>query len=148
VTVSISLQSYRIAPTPGIAGLEPGAPANFVGNSAHSIYSNHLTPANLTPAREAFMDAVRVRPRFRFASVFEWLIAAAFLIATIVVGSLILREVRFPPPARALPAARPLVASIPPGVPMRAVSVPVLPFLDGKEVRIGDTVLAVSSRLG
>jgi hypothetical protein len=94
------------------------------------------------------MDAVRVRPRFRFASVFEWLIAAAFLIATIVVGSLILREVRFPPPARALPAARPLVASIPPGVPMRAVSVPMLPFLDGKEVRIGETVLAVSSRLG
>ena len=32
------------------------------------------------------MDAVRVRSRVRFASVFEWLIAAAFLVATVVVG--------------------------------------------------------------
>jgi len=94
------------------------------------------------------MDAVRVRSRVRFASVFEWLIAAAFLVATVVVGSLVVREIRVNPPARALPAARPLVASIPPGVPMRAVSVPVLPFLDGKEVRVGETVFAVAARLG
>ena len=94
------------------------------------------------------MDTVRGRPQFRFASLFEWLIAAAFLVATIVVGSLVVREIRFTPPARTLPAARPLVASIPPGVPARAVSVPVLPFLDGKEIRIGETVSAVASRLG
>ena len=94
------------------------------------------------------MDTVRVRSWFRFAPVFEWLIAAAFLVATFVVGSLVLREIRFRPPARTLPAARPLVASIPPAVPARAVSVPVLPFLDGKEIRIGETVSAVASRLG
>ena len=94
------------------------------------------------------MDAVRVPARVRFASAFEWLIAAAFLIATVVVGSLVLKEIRVNPPARALPAARPLVASIPPAVPLRAVSVPVLPFLDGKEVRIGETVVAVAARLG
>ena len=94
------------------------------------------------------MDAVRVRPRFRLASVFEWLIAASFLVATVVVGSLLVRELRFSPPARALPAARPLVATIPPAVPTRAVSVPVLPFLDGKEVRVGETVSAVAARLG
>ena len=33
-------------------------------------------------------------------------------------------------------------------VPARAVSVPVLPFLDGKEVRVGETVSAVATRLG
>ena len=42
----------------------------------------------------------------------------------------------------------PVVASIPAAVPPRAVSVPVLPFLDGKEIRIGETVSAVAARLG
>jgi hypothetical protein len=47
----------------------------------------------------------------------------------------------------AIAPARPLVA-VPPAVPARAVSVPVLPFLDGKEVRVGETVSAVAARLG
>jgi hypothetical protein len=93
------------------------------------------------------MDALRVRPRFRLAPVFEWVVAALFLFATVAVGSMILRELR-PVPARNAPAARPLVASIPPSVPARAVSVPVLPFLDGKEVRVGETFSAVAARLG
>jgi hypothetical protein len=93
------------------------------------------------------MDALRVRPRFRLAPVFEWVVAALFLFATVAVGSMILRELR-PVPARNAPAARPLVASIPPAVPARAVSVPVLPFLDGKEVRVGETFSAVAARLG
>jgi hypothetical protein len=94
------------------------------------------------------MDALRARPRLRFAPVFEWVVATLFLVATVAVGSMILRElrpVRTPGPA---PAARPLVASIPSAVPARAVSVPVLPFLDGKEIRIGETVSAVAARLG
>ena len=94
------------------------------------------------------MDALRVRPRFRLAPVFEWVVAALFLVATLAVGSMILRELRPAPPIRSIPAARPLVASIPAAVPARAVSVPVLPFLDGKEVRIGETVSAVAARLG
>lgn len=94
------------------------------------------------------MDALRVRPRFRLAPMFEWVVAALFLVATLAVGSMILRELRPAPTIRAVPAARPLVASIPPAVPARAVSVPVLPFLDGKEVRIGETVSAVAARLG
>jgi hypothetical protein len=93
------------------------------------------------------MDALRVRPRFRLAPVFEWVVAALFLFATVAVGSMILRELR-PVPARTAPAARPLVASIPPAVPARAVSVPVLPFVDGKEVRVGETFSAVAARLG
>ena len=96
------------------------------------------------------MDALRVRPRFRLAPVFEWVVAALFLIATLAVGSMILRELRpsQPPVRGAVPAARPLVASIPAAVPQRAVSVPLLPFLDGKEIRIGESVSAVAARLG
>jgi len=94
------------------------------------------------------MDALRVRPRFRLTPVFEWVVAALFLGATVLVGSMILRELRPSPPLRVAPAARPTVTSIPAAVPARAVSVPVLPFLDGKEIRIGETVSAVAARLG
>jgi hypothetical protein len=94
------------------------------------------------------MDALRVRPRFALAPVFEWVVAALFLVATVAVGSLILHELRPGPPTQTAPAARPIAASIPAVVPPRAVSVPVLPFLDGKEVRIGETVSIVASRLG
>jgi hypothetical protein len=94
------------------------------------------------------MDALRVRPRFRLAPVFEWVVAALFLGATVVVGSMILRQLTPTPSVRPVPAARPVVASIPGAVPPRAVSVPVLPFLDGKEIRIGETVSTVAARLG
>jgi hypothetical protein len=95
------------------------------------------------------MDALRVRPRIRLAPIFEWVIAAAFLLATVGVGMMILRELRpMPATARVTPAARPIVASIPAAVPERAVSVPVLPFLDGKEVKVGETMSVVAARLG
>ncbi len=95
------------------------------------------------------MDAIRVRSRLRLAPVLEWFVAALFLFATFAVGSMILTGLRpSAAPARAVPTARPLVASIPAAVPARAVSVPVLPFIDGKEVRVGETVSAVASRLG
>ena len=94
------------------------------------------------------MDALRVRPRFRFAPVFEWIVAAGFLGATVLVGSLIFQELRPAPATHFTPAARPIVASVPPAVPAGAVSVPVLPFLDGKEVKIGETVTTVAARLG
>ncbi len=96
------------------------------------------------------MDALSVRSHFRLAAIFEWLVAAAFLLATVAVGSLILRELRTAPaqpPAAAAEPARP-ITSIPPAVPARAVSVPMLPFLDGKEVRVGETVSAVAAHLG
>ena len=95
------------------------------------------------------MDALRVRPRIRLAPVFEWIVAAGFLTATVLVGSLILQQLTPAPAARATtPAARPIVVSVPASVPAGAVSVPVLPFLDGKEVRVGETVTTVASRLG
>jgi hypothetical protein len=94
------------------------------------------------------MDVLHLRPRIRFAPVLEWLAAAGFLAATVAVGAMILHELRPAPILRAAPAVEPVVASVPAAIPQRAVSVPVLPFLDGKEVKVGDTVSAVAGRLG
>lgn len=94
------------------------------------------------------MDALRTRTAFRFGPVVEWLIAGAFLCATVAVGSLIVRELRAPVPVRPSETARPLITTIPSSIPARAVSVPVLPFLDGKEVRVGETASAIAARLG
>jgi len=88
-------------------------------------------------------------PGLRLASAFEWGVAAAFLAATLAVVSLILQDMRGP----ALRVARPAealapVSAVPAAVPAGAVSVPVLPFRDGKEIRVGETSAAVTSRLG
>ena len=96
------------------------------------------------------MDAIRSHGGFRFGPVVDWLIAAAFLCATVAVGSLIFQELRTPSSVvRPAQASRPPVTtSIPAAIPARAVSVPVLPFLDGKEIRIGETAAVVAARLG
>jgi hypothetical protein len=87
------------------------------------------------------MDTVRGR----FGSVLEWLVAAAFLLATLGVASLILQELRVsrrpPPPVES-------AALVPRAIPSRAVSVPILPLPDGKQVRVGDSFAAVAAALG
>jgi hypothetical protein len=91
------------------------------------------------------MDALRVR----VAPVVEWIVAAAFLAATLLVASLIIGVLLAPPPVlRAAAVERPVLTGTPAVVPERAVSVPVLPFRDGREVRVGDTASAVAARLG
>jgi hypothetical protein len=91
------------------------------------------------------MDAVRVR----LASALEWGVAAAFLAATLAVASMILQDMRGSTlRAASGPAVAAPVAAIPAAVPVGAVSVPVLPFRDGKEIRVGDTAAAVTARLG
>lgn len=95
------------------------------------------------------MDALAGPLRARLASALEWVVAALFLSATIAVASLLVRDLRDQPlRTRPAPAARPVAANVPPSIPERALSVPVLPLIDGKEVRIGDTVSAVAARLG
>ena len=94
------------------------------------------------------MEATPVRARL--GSVLEWLIAAAFLLATVAVATLIVREFRTAPRAAAS-ASEPTATSLPAGVPARAISVPVLVLLDGKngkEVRVGQSVDHVSRALG
>lgn len=90
------------------------------------------------------MEATPVRARL--GSALEWLIAAAFLLATVAVATLIVRELRTSPRAAAAP--QPAVSSLPPGIPTRAISVPVLLLLDGKEVRVGQSVDEVARVLG
>jgi hypothetical protein len=93
------------------------------------------------------MDTARVSGRF--APLVEWLIAVAFLGATVFVATLIIQELHGPPTLHAPAVApRPPVPSIPPAVPAGAVSVPALPFLDGKEVRVGETAVVVAVALG
>lgn len=89
------------------------------------------------------MDAIRPR----LAPALEWLIAAAFLLATLAVASLIVQELRA---ARAVaPLQRaPEPAVMPLSIPTRAISVPVLLLLDGKQLRVGDTLEQVSGLLG
>ena len=90
------------------------------------------------------MEATPVRARL--GSALEWLIAAAFLVATLAVATLIVRELRTTPRAAAAP--EPSATSMPAGVPTRAISVPVLLLLDGKEVRVGQSVDEVARMLG
>jgi hypothetical protein len=90
------------------------------------------------------MDALRAR----LGPVVEWAIAAAFLAATVAVVSLILQEFRVSRLHLPEPVARIESEPAPAAVPPRAVSVPVLPFRDGKEIRVGDTAAAVAARLG
>jgi hypothetical protein len=90
------------------------------------------------------MDALRVR----LASALEWVVAAAFLAATVGVASLIFRGFGGPTLRASTPVSAAAVPEIPAAVPAGAVSVPVLPFSDGKEIRIGDTAAAVAERLG
>lgn len=97
------------------------------------------------------MDALAGSARTRLASAIEWVVAALFLAATIAVASLLFRDLRMQPRrVRALPVAQqqPIAVTVPPWVPERALSVPVLPLVDGKEVRVGDSVSAVAQRLG
>ena len=89
------------------------------------------------------MDALRLR----LASALEWGVAAAFLAATLGVASLIFMNM---PAMRAVAAARPAAAvtAIPAAVPAGAVSVPVLPFANGKVITAGDPARTVTERLG
>lgn len=92
------------------------------------------------------MEATPVRARL--GSALEWLVAATFLVATLGVASLIVRELRTVPRADTAAAAEPAGPAVPSAVPARAISVPVLLLLDSKEVRVGDTVDDVSRKLG
>jgi hypothetical protein len=83
-----------------------------------------------------------------WTAVIEWAVAASFLTATVAVAVLILGQFRPMPVARAATPPQPSIDTIPAAVPARSVSVPLLPFVDGKEIRVGETASAVAVRLG
>jgi hypothetical protein len=94
------------------------------------------------------MDALGARTTHRLSAAAEWLVAALFLAATLWVTVMIVGELRPDPAIRAAPAPYVSPTSVPPAVPSRAVSVPVLALPDGLELRIGQTLAAISSHLG
>src|SRR5687768_2565150 len=86
--------------------------------------------------------------RLRFGSMLEWVFAAAFVAGVLAIASALFSEVRnvraiMPVIAGSAPAHEAPVA-VPPG----AVSVPLLLLEDGREVRLGDRLSDVASRLG
>jgi hypothetical protein len=92
------------------------------------------------------MDATR----FGVGAFLEWLLAAACVVAVLAAGAVLMREVRtvttIPPViAREVPVP---AATAPAAIPPGAISLPLLVFSDGKEVRIGETLSAVVERLG
>ncbi len=92
------------------------------------------------------MDVVRAR----VGSAVEWVVAAVFLLATLAVGSLVLRELRAAasatPPATL--SATVTAAALPAHIPEKAVSVPLLILAPEKEIRVGDTAAHVAAVLG
>jgi hypothetical protein len=81
--------------------------------------------------------------RFRVSG--EWLTAAAFLAATLVVGALVARELRGTPQAFADGTEQ--SATISADVPADAVSVPKLMLGEAHEIRVGDRTEDALARL-
>ena len=78
------------------------------------------------------MEATRPRPSISG----DWFIAAALLAATLLVGVLVVRELRGAP--RAVAGAAEPVTTATVAVPSDAVSVPALMLGAGNEIRVGD----------
>ena len=85
--------------------------------------------------------------RLRFGSAAEWTAAAVFLIATVAVGLLIVREMSWiDRPVTVRPQTLP--AAVPAGLPTLSIPVPSLKLPGAGELRLGDTLEKVSSMLG
>ena len=93
------------------------------------------------------MDATRARLSFEPHHVSEhvdWAVAVALVAATVLIGSIVIRELRFAPwHPGAAPA--PAVAT---AVPAEAVSVPMLVLAAGREVRVGELRASALDSLG
>ena len=91
------------------------------------------------------MDVVRAR----VGSAVEWVVAAVFLLATLAVGSLVMRELRAAASATPATMSAAVTATAPPAhIPEKAVSVPLLILAPEKEIRVGDTAARVAQVLG
>ncbi len=85
-------------------------------------------------SQSRYTDSVEER-RLRVGSLFEWVAAAAAVIALVWVLSVPAQRLIGPAVDAALVDAP---ADLPPGVPAGATNVPVMMLLDGREIRHGD----------
>jgi len=84
----------------------------------------------------------------RSVPVFQWALAVVFLAAAVVVGTIVVRELRAVR-GDATGSATAAVESPPPtSVPAGAISLPVLLFDDEKGIRVGDTATHIAALLG
>jgi len=93
------------------------------------------------------MDALRARLSFEPDRVREhvgWAVAAALVAVTVLVGSIVVRELRFAPwDLRATSA--PAIATV---MPAEAISVPMLVLAAGREVHVGELRASALDSLG
>jgi hypothetical protein len=89
-----------------------------------------------------------VATRARVSSLLEWLAALACIIALAALGSVLGRDFRSVRALTPVIAHEEAIPDPPAAVPTRSVSVPVLVFGDGAELRVGDSVAELSTRLG
>jgi len=83
----------------------------------------------------------------RSTPVLQWALAVAVLAVAVVVGTLVVRELRVTGAAAGSTTAA-LEGQPPASVPAGAVSLPVLLFDDTKGIRVGDTATSVAALLG
>jgi hypothetical protein len=88
------------------------------------------------------MQATRVR--LHLGPAVEWAVAAVFLLCTLGVAALIVRELRTAPRTAPPVVTAAQAAALPVIVPARAVSVPSLLLRDGRQIRVGDTLAHVN----
>ena len=90
------------------------------------------------------MDATRAR----FGSLLEWILAAVCIVAILAIGSIAVGEFRTVAAVTPVIAHEAALPDPPAAVPSRAISVPMLLLPNGVELRVGDAVAEVVSRLG
>ena len=84
----------------------------------------------------------------RSVSVFQWALAVVFLVAAVVVGTSVVRELRGVTGGATGSAAAAAESPPPTSIPAGAISLPVLLFDDEKGIRVGDTAIHIAGLLG
>ena len=84
----------------------------------------------------------------RSVPVFQWALAVVFLAAAVVVGTLVVRELRAVRGGAAGSATAAVESPPPTSVPAGAISLSVLLFDDEKGIRVGDTATHIAALLG
>ena len=79
---------------------------------------------------------------------FQWALAVVFLAAAVVVGTIVVRELRAVTDGAAGSATAAVESPPPTSVPAGAISLPVLLFDDEKGIRVGDTATHIAALLG
>ena len=84
----------------------------------------------------------------RSVPVFQWVLAVVFLAAAVVVGTIVVRELRAVTDGAAGSATAAVESPPPTSVPTGAISLPVLLFDDEKGIRVGDRATHIAALLG